>query len=333
MYKGRSCTDRKTKTNNAWTKQELLIEANKLGYKNLSAKSKEEICNLLLSNKNSLNTIPSKNNLNSISSTNNLNSMSSMKNLNTIPSINNLNSMSSKNSLNTILSINNLNSISSINNLNSISNINSMSSKNNIKDNNLILPSIPNTDLFEIGRERNRLDEIKDAENIRENLIWLSNIYPQAVNKWRLSINSRCESLDKIHPEIKNLCQNKDYIINLINSMISWMNQYILVRNNNLEPSEDQLREILDLLTSFTIITSFFENKMNFFTSKKKDQDTYKAILSEVIIKLIGCRELVYFFLIPLFTRMNHISKYDQDRIEYLSNRCRQLRQLSLKIF
>lgn len=49
MYKGRPCNVRKTRTNNAWSKQELYDEAAILGYTHLSTKSKKDLAKLICS--------------------------------------------------------------------------------------------------------------------------------------------------------------------------------------------------------------------------------------------------------------------------------------------
>lgn len=326
MYNGRSYIDRKTKNNNAWTREELIAEASKLGYKGLSNKTKEQVGDIL-SGKTQ---IKLSSNIGSMM-------MPALPSMSKIPSVSSSMLPSFTSQIQPILSpikspIKILQPPSIVPSIipsivpSIVPQIQPQLSEN------IVLPSVPTSDLFVIGRERNRPEEIKEAKLILDNLIWLKTIYPQAINKWRSSLTIKCSNLEKIHPEIRTICEDKDRITNLLNSMITWMNQYILVRERDLEPSEDQLKEMLDLLTSFTIITSFFEDKMRFFSSKTQQNNAYKAILAEIIIKLIGCREAIYFFLASLFSRMKNITSYDQERIDYLLNRCRQLRIASLKI-
>jgi hypothetical protein len=269
LYLGRPCYERKTASNNAWTKQELLLEASKLGHRGLSNKSKDQICDALLKS-----------------------------------AVSPLQSMTSQfEQLSFIKPKPKYQQISALDQLEQ-------------------LPLPPQTDFFKILRDKYREAEISELKTIQENLEWLMPKYEEMVLKWKKTL-ANCRGINLKSPILQVLCKNTNYITSVMTQLIDWIRKYVLVREANLEPSDEQLKHIQYLLDTFTQINMY--SIKNIIANPKM-----KEFVSEINIKLLGGRNNQRFNILDLLKRSPNVK--DDAVINELEKDLRTLRLVSLKI-
>ena len=186
--------------------------------------------------------------------------------------------------------------------------------------------------------------DIRDVENLRDNVLWLEKRMPGVMGRWQES-KPNCEYFSGV---IKEICYKPGTIVTEVFHQVSnWLSDYILQREGKLVISDVDafLRAGIYRFFKFVVVADFFsqhseyfvpfqvldKNNISAYTASLKTQKDYQAFNDLLISKLIGCGEKLNFVFIKLVKTVKVLPPELSNMVNYLQNECNFLRVRALK--
>jgi hypothetical protein len=184
--------------------------------------------------------------------------------------------------------------------------------------------------------------DIQEVEILRENIRWLQNVMPKALNNWNLSrkkSNINCEAYPKV---VKEICYKPGLLNpNIFDPLLKWLYDYELNREGKIAfPGPKGLDTFLKLgirnIYNFVFISDFFSRNPDFFIpdftgAGIKKQQEYQDFINTLNSKLIGCNEKLAFIFLKLSKTVKNLPEDLKAMQKYLDDHCISLRIRELK--
>jgi len=184
--------------------------------------------------------------------------------------------------------------------------------------------------------------DIKEVEDIRDNILWLEKRIPEFVNNWKLS-KPNCEYQSGL---IKEICYNPQTLIpKVFEPLIKWLFDYELNRDGKLQfPDVDNfLKAGLYRIYRFVMVSEFISqnpqfyspspspNQFEAYSKSKKSQREFSEFIDILTSKLIGCNKQLNFLFINLSKTIKNLPEDLRNVQNYLENQCVSLKIKDLK--
>jgi hypothetical protein len=186
--------------------------------------------------------------------------------------------------------------------------------------------------------------DIKDVENLRDNVLWLEKRMPGVMTRWQES-KPNCEFHTGV---IKEICYRLGTIVTDVFDPVSkWLSDYILNREGVLPIADVDgfLRQGIYRIFKFVVVADFFSQNPQYFvpfqvfdksnisayTASLKTQKDYQEFIDLLVSKLIGCGEKLNFVFLKLAKTVKTLSPELSNMQNYLQNECAFLRVRALK--
>jgi hypothetical protein len=180
--------------------------------------------------------------------------------------------------------------------------------------------------------------DVKEVEQLRENIRWLQKVMPTALNNW---YNSRkvsginCEAYPGV---VKEICYKPGLLnSNIFDPVLKWLSDYQLNREGRMAfPGPKGLDTFLKVglrtIYKFVIVADFFSRNPDFFIpdftgAGVKKQKEFQDFIDLLNSKLIGCNEKLSFIFLKLSKTIPNLPEDLKAMQKYLDDHC-----LSLKI-
>ena len=174
--------------------------------------------------------------------------------------------------------------------------------------------------------------DIKDADLLRDNVIWLRDRMPSALNNWQ-STKPDCEYNSGL---IKDICYKPGILLpQVFEPLIKWLSDYILSREGKImyQDLDNFLRAGLYRIFRFVTVMDYFAMNTSYFVPNArevKSRNNYQEFIDTLISKLIGCNQDLAFVFLKLIGTVKLNSDL-QNMQNYLQNECSTIRIRALK--
>lgn len=195
-----------------------------------------------------------------------------------------------------------------------------------------------------------RKNSTEEIEKLIDDIKWLNKTMPTAVKNW----NNTRPNCDLFSGILKNLCENPNILNRVIfDPLIKWLFDYILVLDKKIDigkkfGSLDEFLKIgLRVMAKFIVTAEFFSKHTDLFlpdppgpmgseyVSKmveiNKQRDQYRRFINLLSSKLIGCQETTALMFLSLTKTIKNLDNDLKSLINYLDNRCTDIRLEKLK--
>ncbi len=186
--------------------------------------------------------------------------------------------------------------------------------------------------------------DIRDVENLRDNVLWLGQRMPGFMQRWQAS-KPNCEYNTGL---IKEICYKPGILgIEVFDPVIKWLSDYILNREGSLKivNVDDFLKAGLYRIFRFVTVADFFaqntqyfvpyqaldQNKLSEYRTYLKSQKDYQEFINLLLGKLIGCNDKLHFIFKKLLKTVDKLPEDLQKMQAYLENKCVSLRIQALE--
>lgn len=184
--------------------------------------------------------------------------------------------------------------------------------------------------------------DIKQVEELRDNIRWLQKVMPSALNNWA---NSRkvsginCEAYPSL---VKEICY-KPGVLNssIFDPVLKWLSDYQLSREGQIAfPGPKGLDTFLKLglrnIYKFVFVADFFSRNPDFFIpdfsgAGIKKQNEYEDFINILNSKLIGCNEKLAFIFLKLSKTVKDLPEDLKAMQKFLDDHCLSLKLRELK--
>lgn len=188
--------------------------------------------------------------------------------------------------------------------------------------------------------------DIKEVEQILDNLRWLQSKMPIAVANWQ-STKPNCVFTSGA---LRQICEAPGKLNSFVfDPLIKWLADYILSREGviKFQPGQlnDFLRKGLRTITNYVVVADFFSKNPDFFapnpkissgtlqqfSQNVKVQGQYRDFLNTLSSKLIGCNDKLRFVFLSLSKTVPNLSPDLKKMQDYLDAQCLSLRVRTLQ--
>lgn len=188
------------------------------------------------------------------------------------------------------------------------------------------------------------MQDVKEIEEIIENLKWLAGKMPGALDNWQKT-KPNC----LYHTSwVKEICEKPGKIKDIFDPLIKWLFDYILSREGKIAFAGSAgldafLKKGLVLISNFIIVADFFSKNTQYFYpspdptkqkeyfESKKNQNLQTEIIQNMMSRLIGCNEKFSFLFLRLSKTINKLPDDLKRLQDYLERECISLKVSNLK--